>query len=141
MTDFNFDIPERFDTATADDGVWFAIHDENDRLWGEFKCAMIDPEARKTVLLRDRLKVKHAKDIRLKKLDAIVVAREMFLELSLLDWKMTGKDGKAIKFSKEAATAYFNLPSTKYALDALLDYVQDVRNFQKADKEEIAGNS
>lgn len=141
MTAFNFDVPTRFDASVADEGVWFGIHDENDNHWGDFKCAMFDGDSRRIKLLQDRLKKKYAKDIRTGKVDHDALAREVFLEAILQDWRGVKAGGKDVPYSKEAAAAYFALPTTKYALTALLEYSQDVRNFQQADKEEVAKNS
>jgi len=141
MTDFNFDLPERYNETIADEGVWFSVYDENNRLWGEFKCALYDTDSRRMKKAQEALKVKYAKEIRTKSADAEVLGTELFLDAILLDWKLNGKDGKAIKFSKEAASAYFaQKPVAKFVLPALLEYSQEVRNYQVAPKEEVSGN-
>ena len=141
MTDFTFDIPERYDAKIADDGVWFSIIDENERLWGEFKCAMFDTDSRRIKLIQDRIKTRYAREIRLKTVDNEALGREVFLEAILLDWRKVNSNGEPVDFSAEAAKAYFSNPKVaKFALPALIEYAQDVRNFQALDKEEVAGN-
>lgn len=142
MTDFNFHIPTRYDNATAEEGVWFEVVDENEHSWGEFKCAMMDEDDRRIKLATDRLKQKFAKEIRTKTVDVKVIQRELFLAATLQDWRGV-KDGKGkeVPFGAEAARAYFETPAvSRFVLPHLLDYAQDVRNYRGESKDDIAGN-
>lgn len=152
MAKINFDIPTRFDEEQAREGVWFAIEDEHDQLWGEFKLAYLDGDAPEIKKLRTKLKAKYAKDIRLGKLDQDKVAMEVFLSYALLDWRKVKANGKDVAFSREAAEAYFAIPKVKsFAWPKLLNYASDVLHYNDnaaeqdvepvTDKDETLGNS
>ncbi len=143
MTDFKFKVPQRYDAATAQEGVFFEVVDEYDTSWGEFKCIYSDEDERRIKLASDRLKVKYAKEIRTGKVSTKVLQFEMFLDALLVDWRGVKDDkGKEIPFTKEAARAYFEIPEVaKFVLPHLYDYISDVRNFKLVVKDEVTGNS
>jgi hypothetical protein len=151
MAEILFDIPERFDTTSAEEGRWFDVYGENHRYWGDFKCALLNNDSRKIKLAQDRLKVKYARDLRLVSGDDPAkdeqrtalfrkIALEVFLECVLLDWRGVTAGGKDVPYTKANAAAYFSLDSTRYVLDRLLSECQDVLNFQSIDKDEVSGN-
>lgn len=146
MTTFTFDVPERFDSDTAGEGIWIECYSETTLHYGDFKCRYFDGDSREATLLISRLKTKYAKEIRttqdpvaLKELDDRM-AREAFISSVLIDWRGVKAGGKEVAFSAAAAKAYFDLPSTKFVFRHLVAESQDVRNFQAPDKDEIVKN-
>jgi hypothetical protein len=136
-----WDTPSRYNEELADEGVWFSVYDEDDRLWGKFKCAMYDADSRRFKQAFDRLKTKYAKEIRTKSTDAEKMGAELFLDAVLLDWEEVTVGGKEFAFTRANAELYFaHKPHLKFALPKLLEFSQDVRNYQAAPKDEIAGN-
>ncbi|NML04269.1 hypothetical protein [Sphingomonas sp. G-3-2-10] len=151
MAAIQFDIPERFDTTSAEEGRWFDVHGENRRHWGDFKCAMLNNESRTIKLAQERQRTKYARELRLLAGDDAgkeeqrntlyrKIALEVFLECILLDWRGVTAGGKEVPFTKANAAAYFALESTKYVVDRLLVECQDVLNFQRIDTDEVSGN-
>lgn len=135
MPKFEFEYPARYDEAIADDGVWTTVIDENDAVWGRFKLALFDitTQRYKTTLTRLQRKYRNRKGEPASK-DHMTV--EIFVEMSLVDWEVTIK-GKAVPFSKEAAIAYLNDDRALFALKALSEFANDVRNFQPEGQDEL----
>jgi len=138
---FDFAIPERFNTDVAEEGVWFEIYGEADQHFGDFKCVLADPESTKLKLAQERANQRNQKGLRTKAVKTDDIAREIFLDVILVDWREV-KDGKGkdVPFSKAAAKAYFEAPGTKYVLQNLMVYSSDPTNYNKADPEEVVGN-
>lgn len=116
MTD-EFYFPERFDSTLADDGVKFEVIDENDHVWGVFKCRLIDRTLPRWRTTMERIQRRYKNDNKTKLID---IRGELFVELALVDWEEV-KDGKgkAIPFDKATAIRYFMNPRARFALDEL----------------------
>lgn len=134
MTDFVF--PTRFDTAIADEGIWFEVVDELDNEWGSFKCVLLDRGIPRYQHAVERLRRKHNG----KRKVSEDFKAELFVELALVDWKLKNAAGKDIPFTKESALSYFSNPRATFALDYLSALVEDVRNFQADEEEDVEGN-
>lgn len=144
MTDFNFDIVERYDDELAREGRDFDVYAENGKKMGTFDCAYYSFENSKVKLTQERVRRAYAKDLRVKGNDDpetnLKIVREVFIEAALLGWKDITAGGKEVPFSKEAAKAYFALPAHSYVFNELLRECMDPMNFQAEDKEEVLGN-
>ena len=142
-TEINFDIPTRYDDATAEQGVWFEVYDEHENHWGNFKCRYLDSDSRAVKLAMDRLRTKFAKDLRTKKPDvADRMALELFLEAVLIGWEGVKAGGKEVPFSATAARAYCSKPKVfKYLVkERLFPECENVLNYPAPDKEAAKGN-
>lgn len=126
MSEFDFDIPTRFDTKVADEGVWFRVRDENGAEYGEFLCALIDKHNPRTTKIYERFNVRYKK---LKDTPGYEkkLGADVFIELSLIDWKLKNKKGVNIPYSRDAAMAY--LLAAPFVLEALGAFAGDVTNY------------
>lgn len=123
-TKWNF--PKRFDNDIAEDGIWFEVVDENGNEWGAFKCQLIDKTTQRwknavARVVRERQrgnsKVEHTN-------------ADLFVEMSLLDWRLKDGNGKAVAFSKDEAKDYFRQPEAEFVLEQLNARASDVTNYQ-----------
>jgi hypothetical protein len=130
MTDFLF--PDRFNDNLAEEGVKFEVIDENDNVWGVFKCRLIDRTLPRWRTTMERIQRRYKNDHKTKLVD---IRGELFVELSLVDWDMKDAKGKAIPYDKATAIKYFNDPRAKFALEYLFAMAEDVRNFQPDEQE------
>lgn len=136
-----FAIPQRFENTLADDGQWFEVVDENENVWGEFKCRLMDQDSRTYKLAQERVHNRLEKLHRNKPVEKEVLLREIFLDAVLVDWrKVPGANGKDVPYSAKDAREYFEAEGTKFALLNLMAFASDVGNFGAANKEEVAKN-
>lgn len=132
MTEFFF--PDRFDNTLADDGVKFEVIDENDHVWGVFKCRLIDRTLPRWRTTLERVQRRYKNDNKTKLVD---IRGELFVELSLVDWDMKDAKGKSIPFDKAVAVRYFKNDKAKFALEYLFAMAEDVRNYQPEEQDEL----
>lgn len=127
----------RYDVTLAEQGVWFTVRDELDQVYGEFLCSLIDHHATHTKLRAQRA----AKGQRQqgKKAEAAEVIAELLVSLSLTDWSgVYYADGKPVEFTRANALEY--LTDETFVATALLEYAQNVANYQVATADDIAKN-
>jgi hypothetical protein len=141
MSDDLFDFPKLYDETLADDGEWFKVIDENDKLWGDFKCRLIDPTVPHYKIALERLQRKFRKNNPskvTKKLEEDAIYIELFLELSLVTWRdVPGKGGKPVPFSRENAEKMFASRYGPFIFRGLQSKVEDRANFQSDQESEL----
>ena len=130
MTDFHF--PKRFDDTLAKDGVWFEVVDENDNEWGSFLCSSVDRTLPRYKIALEALQRKYKG----RKKPGEDFSAELFVQLSLNDWKLKDAKGKSIPYTREDAIKYFSQPEAAFVLNYLSALVEDVKNFQSEEQED-----
>lgn len=140
MSDFFF--PTRYDATQADEGVWTAVIDEMDNLWGRFKLCLFDETTPRHRVTLERLQRKYPvkkgqpnAELKAKKMDDWAI--ELFVEMSVVDWEVNDGKGKPIPFSAEAAIRYLSDPRALFVVRELGTFARDVRNFQPDEQEEL----
>ncbi len=127
MSDFEFDIPTRFDSTTAEEGTWFSCYDENQNFYGRFKVALVDRHNPRTAKAYERWAKKAEK---LKDLPAYQkkAAADYIVEVALIDWELKDKKGNEIPFDKETAVSY--LVAAPFVMERIDTFARDVTNFK-----------
>jgi hypothetical protein len=127
VSDFEFDIPVRFDSTTAEQGTWFSCYDENSNFYGRFKVALVDRHNPRTAKAYERW-AKNAE--KLKDLPAYqkMAAADYIVEVALIDWELKDKAGKEIPFDRDTAIKY--LVAAPYVMDRIDAFSKDVTNFK-----------
>lgn len=135
MTDFFF--PERFDVSLAEEGEWFEVVDENENVWGEFKCLLVDQTLPHYKVAIERLNRKYnTGSSKRKKKPGDDFAAELLVTMSLRDWKLNDAKGKPITYTPELAMKYFTNPKGAFVLTYLSERISDVRHFQTDEQNE-----
>lgn len=151
MTNFARPKP-RFDRSHANDGVWYYIEDEVGNDYGGFLCGYFDVSVPRVKVLIERAQRigAGARAKRVSDADQVRTGVEQFVDACLLDWDIKDADGKSVKFSRDAAVAYFLTADEgedgkpvyvfDYVFSQLLQLTRDVRNYQ-SDAQLDAGDS
>lgn len=133
---------KRYDDTTAEEGVWFEIHDPIGQYYGSFKCRYLDPYSPKSELIMGRLRKKYAAAMRSKAMSELDAGRAVFVEGVLMDWKdVLDENDKPVPFKLADALEFFGDDDNRWLLNEISALANDVMNFQKiADVEEIEKN-
>lgn len=129
---------KRFDASIAESGVWFKVSDELGNVYGQFLCSLIDAHAQHTNVRAQR-NPKVRPDGDAKPGEAAKQIADLLVNMSLNDWKdVYLEDGSEAAFSPELAKEY--LTEETFVAQKLLEYAQNVGNYQPQTAEEIAKN-
>ncbi|MGK2911227.1 MAG: hypothetical protein ACSLE1_15710 [Sphingobium sp.] len=135
MTDYF--IPQRYDDKAAEAGVWFEIETERGEKYGSFLCTLIDKHNPRTVKAAERFRKRYD---RLKNVPGYKekMNADLFVEISLIDWKLNDAKGKPIPFSRDEAIAY--LTAVPFVLEQLDRHASDALNYPGEDTEDAVKN-
>lgn len=133
----------RFDNAKAKYGVEHSIYDEVGNFYGTFKTSLFDPFSKYIQVATERFSRENQDNEKMKGDFANTFA---FVELCIHDWKdVLDENGKAVKFSKEAAfellTAKWDSgeadedgkaieENNQWLTEKLIEVTRDVRNYK-----------
>jgi hypothetical protein len=127
VSDFEFDIPTRFDSTTASEGTWFSCYDENSNFYGRFKIALVDRHNPRTAKAYERW-AKNAEKLKDSPVYQKMAAADYIVEVALVDWELKGKNQKEIPFDRDTAIKY--LVAAPYVMDRIDAFSKDVTNFK-----------
>ncbi len=135
-----FDIPTRFDTDLADEGVVFEVESPRGDLYGKFKCRLMDQDSTSYRLKAEKINKEMERANRNAKTKDRELMIEVFVRAIIVDWSDVKAGGKDVPFSVENARAYFNQEGTRYVVDRLFEECRDAANFEQHDKVEVTKN-
>lgn len=128
----------RFDSDLAETGVWFSVKDELGNHYGDFLCSLIDQHATHTKLRAQRA-TKGRPDRQGQNTDAAKVVAELLVTLSVTDWDgVCYADGKPVEFTRANAVEFFT--EETFVAQQVLEYAQNVANYQPASVDDIVKN-
>lgn len=129
-----FYVPKLYDTATAEEGEFFSIYDNDETFYGEFRLKYIDPHSRSHEAAMKRVRAKYAQEIRTKKLTGYDSLKVVLVELHMVDWRLPTdpNDPKAepVPFTIDNALEYFSMDETKWIAHKLSDLCSEPTNFK-----------
>jgi hypothetical protein len=130
---------QRFDSSIAEQGVWFVVRDELGNEYGEFLCSLIDSHAQHTNVRAQRAAKVRPDAAANKPGDAAKQIAELLVTMSLNHWKgVFYADGTEVEFTPETAIEY--LTEETFVATKLLEYAQNVANYQPQSAETVAKN-
>lgn len=140
MADIQFDIPQRYDMATAAEGVFIEVVDKDDNYYGKFKCRHIDQDSPAYKRQQEKVAQELQRNNRNVKVSEDALLFELFIRAVLVDWEGVTAGGKPVAFNEKNARAYFSQPFTRFVRGELMYQAQEAFNFKLPNKVDVAGN-